>query len=327
MLIALGVGVSSTAIADPSIFGAVSVMATLKTLALNVAWLIIPMLFAIKFFASLHKILKREKLNMLDFIFGKDLIGRSIEPPAAKNQLIDSTHIAAFYNNDAFGGNDYLKKYPSIKQRRDDIKKMASSIKQSNMTVFQKESATTLSDLSDKAIATLRELHHLGKVSADNQSTIIMKLDEVKSRLAVLVDNHSSLVASGLGDIKIPDTFQKQERLEQLRLEGKRLLSKIEGDPNFDGVEDKFRLGVIIEKRLDEVWNEYTAAKSSYYDDSQEGIFTITNSKKTTPDAIIDMIFDDVANIYKDIGAGVKSTKKAKDLGDLLASKSYFERR
>ena len=195
------------------------------------------------------------------------------------------------------------------------------------MTVLQKERATTLSDLSDKAIATLRELHQLGKVSADNQSTILMKLDDVKSGLAVLVDNHSYLVASGLGDIKIPDTLQKQDRLEQLRMEGKRLLSKIEGDPNFDGVEDKFRLGVIVEKRLDEVWNEYTAAKSSYYDDSQEGVFTITNSKKTTPDAIIDMIFDDVASIYKDIGAGVKSTKKANDLGDLLASKSYFERR
>lgn len=320
--------ISSIAVAAPiGVDGEiVGVVESLQELAISVAWAVIPLLLVIKFISSLHKIAKRSDVDVLGFLFGKDFLRKSVKPPE-KRVFIDGSHIAAFYEAGFLQGNDFLKDYPTLKQEREAIKDMVGRIKQSKMTNIQKQRATTLLDLSEETIQTLRELHQLGKVSSSNKLMVASKLSEVKAGLMAMVDSHTSMLASGFADIKIPDTFQKQERLEQLRIEGKRLLAKIESDPNFDSHEDKFRLGVIVEKRLDEVWDQYAAAKSSYFDDNQEGVFTITNSKTTTPDTIIDMIFDDIAGIYHDIGSGAKSTKKAHDLGDLLTSKSYFERR
>lgn len=303
----------------------------LKQTTMKLLFVIIPIIFILKFIAALHKIVSRSNLTISEFIFGgadgkRFLFGEEkAKKSVTESKAIDGRHIAEFYKT--FGGNDFLKDYPAILQERKAVNELTTRIKQSKMTTSQKERAAELESLSDKTIETLRELHQLGKVSGENKSMAAIKLGEVKAGLTMLVNNHSNMVASGFSDIKIPDTFQKQEQLELLRIEGKRLLARIENDPNFDSVEDKFRLAVIVEKRLDEVWTDYVTAKTSFFDDNEEGIFTINKSKGTTPDTIIDMIFDDISNIYQDISVGAKNTKKTNDLGDLLTSKRYFERR
>lgn len=302
--------------------GNASVAAHLKNSVISLALWSLPMLLILKFLSKACLVLFEHGFS--GFFYGKKAAPKVIEPEPVKSLI--ARDIDA-YSRIVNGGNNFLKDYPSVMQEELAIKELAKRVQKSNMTVIQKERASTLSNLSDQTVDTLRELHQLGKVSTENKSLAAMKLSEVKDGLLSLVNSHSSLVASGFGNIKIPDTFQKQERLEQLRIEGKQLLVKIDSDPTFDNDENKFRLKIIVDKRLDEVWDQYVAAKSSYFDDNQEGIFKIDNAKTTTPDTIIDMIFSDIQEIYKDISAGVKSTKKTSDLGDLLASKGYFERR
>lgn len=240
---------------------------------------------------------------------------------------INSRHIAGFSKLSSTHNYDFLKDYPAILQDRESMKEIVKRINKSQMTDNQKQRAAEFDEMVDKTIETLRELHQIGRVSQDNISIAASKLNDIQAGLLMLVNNHTNAVASGFDDIEIPITFQKQEKLELLRIKGKQLLAKIEDDSNFDSVEDKFRLNVIVNKRLDEVWSEYVAAKTSFFADNQEGTFTVNKSSTTTPDTIIDMIFDDISSIYEDISMGVNSSKKANALGDLLASKSYFERR
>lgn len=240
---------------------------------------------------------------------------------------INSGHIAGFSKLSGTHNYDFLKDYPAILQDRAGMKEIIKRINKSQMTDNQKQRAAELDEMADKTIETLRELHQIGRVSQDNISIAASKLSDIQAGLLMLVNNYTNAVASGFDDIEIPITFQKQEKLELLRIKGKQLLAKIEDDSNFDSVEDKFRLNVIVNKRLDEVWSEYVAAKTSFFADNQEGTFTVNKSSTTTPDTIIDMIFDDISSIYEDISMGVNNSKKANALGDLLASKSYFERR
>lgn len=305
------------------IFGDGNFASLSKNILINLALWSLPMLVILKFLSNAFIFLFEHGFS--GFFYGKKTNNKEIEQ-CNKNR-IDAKNIEAFSRIVGHSRNDFLKIYPSVMQEELAIKELAARVQKSNMTAVQKERATTLSTLSDQTIDTLRELHQLGNVSTENKSLAAMKLGEVKEGLIGMVDDHTSLVASGFSNIRIPDTFQKQERLEQLRIEGKQLLNKIDSNPTFDSDENKFRLKVIVEKRLDEVWDQYVAAKSSYFDDNKEGVFTINSSKTTTPDTIIDMIFSEIQEIYKDINNGVKSTQKANDLGDLLSSKSYFERR
>lgn len=222
---------------------------------------------------------------------------------------------------------NFLNDYKEIKISYLDIKSLDKSIQASDMTKLQKGRGTELTNIANLTIDKMRSLHILGKVSPENVMKAYQKLDEVKAKMLEIIDGQTMLIASGFDEIKIPDTYARQEKLEQLRGRGKNLLNRIDDDEDFDGTETKTILSIIVNKRIDEAWDEYLAAKNSYINDNEEGVFTLHNSKETTPEMIIDEIFNEIELRYDKIEAGLSSLKQNIAMTELMATKAYFERR
>ena len=220
----------------------------------------------------------------------------------------------------------FLREYPVIEENRRAIKDVVKRIRSSNMSAVQKEASESLLHVQEQTINSFRELHQIDAITKEAERLVVKKLDEVKARLFDLVNKHGLTLTTGITDIKIPDTYAKQDELEVLRRKGRLLLDNIKDNVDYRNSEDVFRLTTIVEKRLDEVWSDYLSAKSSYYI-AEDSVPFINKSQNKSPDEILDNIFNEITSIYDQIAAGNKSSKKRSDMAVLAATHNYFEQR
>lgn len=223
--------------------------------------------------------------------------------------------------------NDFLRKYKKAAAAYKQIQTQHASIQDSGMSPLQKERANRLVALADRTIDNMRLLDRVGDVDLKDLEKITGKLASVDEGLSGLVDTYKKYLAGEFDNIEIPDSYTKQDELEELRIKGVSLLSEIKDDSDFNNSEDKFRLNKIVNEQLDDLWANYTSAKASYRKEITNSPFGVKSSTKHNPDDILDIVFASIRSTYKDIENGVKSAKQELAMTKLLTTKNYFESR
>lgn len=200
------------------------------------------------------------------------------------------------------------------------------TIRASAMSEVQKKRAEELSGLADKTIDNAKELSKLGVVAVLDIEKIEAKLDELTYALEAMLEKERRLISSRFDNITIPESYAKQDRLEQLREQGKALLLKIENNTEVDNIENKVILNKVVYERLDELWQNYEAAKNDI-STSNNDVLRLGSKVKDSPDIVLDDIFNSISTLYSDINSGFTGINNSKGMSDLLSSKNYFERR
>lgn len=222
----------------------------------------------------------------------------------------------------------FLDEYPDVKLPYSLVVDLHARIKDSDMSLVLKHRADSLKITAEKTIDTLRSIHKVAPVAENNISNASSKLSSALKALSDIVESYQDAMNVEFDKIKISDTFEQQDELEQLRREGQALLNKINNDASFDISEDKFRLNKIVNERLDQVWRDYTAAKRKYYAPAPNETLLITDQRSSQdPDAALNNVFSEIKSIYSDIELGVKTKQKEITMTNLLANKNYFESR
>lgn len=222
----------------------------------------------------------------------------------------------------------FLVEYPDLKRSYAQAVSLHARIKNSDMSLMLKHRADGLKATAEKTIDTLRSIHKVAPVAENSISNASGKLSDVIKALSEIIESYQEAMNVEFDKIKISDTFEQQDELEQLRKEGLLLLEKIKNDASFDISEDKFRLDKIVNERLDQVWRDYTAAKRKYYAPAENEALLITDQRSSQdPDAALNNVFLEIKSIYSDIELGVKTKQKEMTMRDLMANKNYFESR
>lgn len=222
----------------------------------------------------------------------------------------------------------FLVEYPDIKRSYAKVVSLHARIKNSDMSLMLKHRADGLKSTAEKTIDTLRSIHKVTPVAENSISNASGKLSDVTKALSEIIESYQEAMNVEFDKIKISDTFEQQDELEQLRKEGLLLLDKIKNDASFDISEDKFRLDKIVHERLDQVWRDYTAAKRKYYAPAPNEALLIADQRSSQdPDAALNNVFLEIRSIYSDIELGVKTKQKEMTMRDLMANKNYFESR
>lgn len=250
-----------------------------------------------------------------------------LTPPSMRVEVDED--VMPTYPNSSFPDKyAFLDGYPNVKTAYSQVADLHSRIKNSDMSLILKHRADGLKVTVEKTISTLRSIDKVAPVTENNISNASNKLSDALKALSEIIESYQDAMNVEFDKIKISDTFEQQDELEQLRKEGQSLLNKIKNDASFDISEDKFRLDKIVNERLDQVWRDYTAAKRKYYVPASNEPLLITDQRSSQdPDAALNNVFLEIKSIYSDIELGVKTKQKETTMRNLMANKNYFESR
>lgn len=256
-------------------------------------------------------------------------LASKLAPPPMREEEEDGDAVASTDRSTALPGKyDFLAEYPDTALSYSQIVNLHSRIKNSDMSLLLKHRADGLKATAEKTIDTLCSIQKVAPVTESNISNASSKLSDVTKSLSEIIESYQDAMNDEFDKIKISDTFEQQDELEQLRREGQALLNKIKNDASFEISEDKFRLNKIVNERLDQVWRDYTAAKREYYAPAPNETLLITDQRSSQdPDAALNNVFLEIKSIYSDIELGVKTKQKEITMTNLMANKNYFESR
>lgn len=313
------------------------------TMLLNVALALFPLLIVIGLVNLTYYIYKGKRLALQASFSENIAIASSINPadfnkrnsrasnlppPPMREQLLTEPAPKRrprmiYPDNYAF-----LDKYTDIKNSYLRVSNLYARIRNSDMSQMLKTRADELKASSERTIDTLRSLDKVAPATEKSVSEAQSKLSAVIESLSGVIESYQSVMNAEFDSIKIPDTYEQQDELEKLRAEGKVLLARIQADSNFDVSEDKFRLDKIVNERLDQVWLDYTSAKSKYYKAASPKTLLITDQRASQdPDAALINVFTEIKSIYNDIEFTINSKQRDSAMSDLAANKNYFENR
>lgn len=233
-----------------------------------------------------------------------------------KGPIVDINKITIDTDGEKYS---FLNVLPIMSKEIKDINAVNKRIKKSDMSTIHKARANEIMMLTDKVVDTMRSMHSLGRLTAKDEVMAVSKLSEFKSGLSSLIEKKADHLFSELDNIKMPDTYDKEDELEQLKIQGITLLDAVKKDPVFDTSENRYVLDKVVNERLDEVWQGYIAAKRVYNDGNISG--------ELNPDVVIDDIFSEIRRMYSDMNNDFHVGRQSSTISNLLANKNYFKQR
>lgn len=152
------------------------------------------------------------------------------------------------------------------------------------------------------------------------------KLKEIELAMFIVMSEHASKISSSIDEIKLPESYEIEDRLEAVRSEGERLLAILDSSDTPVSSESEFVLRKVVGERIDELWEGYIQAKESYFEKQVE-LLDLGSTKKINPDLAIKEALTDIEAIFKEVDTSIKTSRENKAIDGLMITKSYFNNR
>lgn len=152
------------------------------------------------------------------------------------------------------------------------------------------------------------------------------KLKEIELAMFIIMSEHATKISNSIDEIKLPESYEIEDRLETVRSEGKRLLAILDSIDTPVSSESEFVLRKIVSERIDELWEGYIQAKESYFE-KQFDALELRTSKKANPDLAIKEALTDIEAIFKEVDTSIKTSRENKAIDRLMITKKYFNNR
>lgn len=222
---------------------------------------------------------------------------------------------------------DFLKGYSELNLVYNRVIDLVTRINKSSVATKHEFHVKNLMDAANKTVSTLKSMSELTTPSLSSVVKAQEKLEKIEKALKEILDSEANLLSVVFDEIQIPETYKVQLQIEELKNKGEVLLRKLDRNPTLINSEDRLRLQVIVNKRLDEVLVQYLHANIDNEDEYHAVAATKNGSKAVSPDIIVKGILSDVEDIFDSVSKGQKVRVDTEVLTNLLATKRYFEKR
>lgn len=211
----------------------------------------------------------------------------------------------------------------------------------SSMSKRDKERSANLRVLAQTVLENLVIIESLGQINTQeiiglggsqvygektHKEKAEAKIKEIELAMFVLMSEHATKISNDIDDIKIPDSYDLEDRLEAVRFEGERLIGVLEGGDTSVSTESEFVLKKVVNERIDELWEGYKQAKESFFE-KEVGIFDLGAKNKVNPDLVIKEALTDIEAIFKEVDISIKTSRENKAIDSLMVTKKYFNNR